>query len=63
MWIRGSVLAERLWNLGVDVGGEGVLLNVVERLIEQRKRMQARGFRTSPVTVGLCEKDPAICFG
>lgn len=26
------------------------------------KRMKERGFKVSPVTVGLCEKDPSICF-
>ena len=25
--------------------------------------MKSRGFDVSPVTVGLCEKDPSICFG
>lgn len=63
VWIRSSVIGERLWNMGIDVKGDGVLLNVVYRLVQQRSRMQARGYRTSPVTVGLCEKDPTICFG
>lgn len=64
IWIRGSVIAERLWNMGLDINGsKGELLNIVRRLIAQRKRMVKRGFKVSPVTVGLCEKDPSICFG
>lgn len=58
------MIAERLWNMGVDINGsKGELLNIVRRLIAQRKRMVNRGFKVSPVTVGLCEKDPVICFG
>lgn len=54
VWIRASVIAERLWNRDVDI--DKSLLNIVYRLIEQRKRMQTRGYKVSPVTVGLCEK-------
>lgn len=54
VWIRSSVIAERLWNMDIDINRS--LVNIVYRLIEQKKRMQARGYKTSPVTVGLCEK-------
>lgn len=60
IWIRSSALAERLWNSNVDISKE--LLNISERLIAQARRMKKRGFKVSPVTVGLCEKDPSICF-
>lgn len=51
---------ERLWNVGID--GTKDILNIVERLVAQMRRMKERGFKVSPVTVGLCEKDPSICF-
>lgn len=60
LWIRSSALAERLWNEDIDIGDR--LLNIVNRLIAQKQRMQTRGFKVSPVTVGLCEKEPSICF-
>jgi hypothetical protein len=63
LWIRSSVMAERLWNTNIDISQNDRLLNIVKRLIQQKKRMQNRGFKCSPVTVGLCEKDPNICFG
>lgn len=52
VWIRSCSLAERLWNTDINIKGN--LLNIVRRLISQRKRMQERGFKVSPVTVGLC---------
>ena len=60
MWIRSSAIAQRLWNTNVDIKKD--LLNIVRRLIAQKKRMNSRGFKTTPVTAGLCEKDPTICF-
>jgi hypothetical protein len=59
--MRTSVLNERLWH--VDIDGTKDVLNIVERLVAQMRRMKERGFKVSPVTVGLCEKDPSICFG
>lgn len=58
--MRTSVLNERLWNVGID--GTKDILNIVERLVAQMRRMKERGLKVSPVTVGLCEKDPSICF-
>ena len=43
---------ERLWNAEVNEGSS--ILNIVERLTAQTKRMKERGFKVSPVTVGLC---------
>ena len=60
VWMRTSVLNERLWH--VDIDGTKDILNIVERLVAQMRRMKERGFKVSPVTVGLCEKDPSICF-
>jgi hexosaminidase len=60
IWIRTSVLAERLWNDKVDLEAE--LREIAKRLVGQRERMRKRGFKTSPITVGLCEKDMEICF-
>ncbi len=61
VWTRSAVLNERLWNVGIDSTKD--ILNIVERLVAQTRRMKERGFKASPVTVGLCEKDPSICFG
>lgn len=60
VWIRSSVMGERLWNTQINIGTD--LQNIATRLIAQGKRMRNRGFKVSPVTVGLCEKDPTICF-
>jgi hexosaminidase len=60
IWIRTSVLAERLWNDGVDIKTQ--LLTITERLQAHAERMRARGFKVSPVTVQICEEDPSICF-
>lgn len=50
--------------MGVDIqGNKGELLNIVKRLVKMKGRMRDRGFKVSAVTVGLCEKDPVICFG
>ena len=60
VWPKTSVLNERLWNPSID--GKKDILNIASRLIAQTKRMKERGFKPSPVTVGLCEKDPSICW-
>ena len=46
---RASVLAERLWNTGVNLNEE--LLNIATRLQSHMKRMKGRGFKVWPVTV------------
>lgn len=61
VWTRTSVMGERLWNTNID--GNKDVLNIATRLIAQSKRMKFRGFKVSSVTVGLCEKDPSICWG
>lgn len=50
--MRTSVLNERLWTVSID--GTKDILNIVERLSSQMKRMKKRGFKVSPITVGLC---------
>ena len=60
VWIRSSAIAEKLWFSTVPVATE--LRNIATRLYAQSERMRNRGFRVSPVTVGLCEKDMSICF-
>ena len=60
VWIRTSVLAERLWNDGVEIGRE--LADIGARLVGQRDRMKRRGYKTSPVTVEICEKEIGVCF-
>ncbi len=60
VWIRTSVMGEKLWNSGVNINQ--TLNNVATRLNVQAERMRARGFKVSAVTVGLCEKDMSICF-
>jgi hexosaminidase len=61
VWPRTSALGERLWN--AKINGEADILNVASRIIAQTRRMKDRGINSSPATVGLCEKDPSICFG
>lgn len=52
---------ERLWNDGIDLNGN--LKNIAMRLNNHGKRLRERGFKVSPVTVGLCEEvDMSICF-
>ena len=60
VWIRTSALAEKLWFSTISVGNQ--LRNIATRLHAQSERMRNRGFKVSPVTVGLCEKDMSICF-
>lgn len=60
VWIRTSALAEKLWSSSISIASE--LNNIATRLHVQGERMRARGLKVSPVTVGLCEKDMAICF-
>jgi hypothetical protein len=45
-------LNERLWTVNIDATKS--ILNIVERLTAQMRRMKERGFKVSPVTVGLC---------
>jgi hexosaminidase len=61
IWPRTAVLNERLWNTNIDFNKN--LLNIVERLTAHTARLIDRGINASPITVGLCEKDPSICFG
>lgn len=59
-WPRAAVLAERLWNSRIRI--EEWRLSVAERLIRHARRIKERGFKPEPVTVGLCEINPTICF-
>lgn len=52
LWMRTSALNERLWSVSID--GTKNILNIAERLSAQTRRMKARGFKVSPITVGLC---------
>jgi len=59
--LRTSVTGERLWNDRIDL--EENLRNIATRLNNHGKRLRGRGFKVSPVTVGLCEElDMGICF-
>ena len=60
IWIRTSVLGERLWNSRISLGEK--LVNIVERLVAQKDRLKSRGFKPSIVSVELCERSPATCF-
>ena len=62
MWPRAAVIGEKLWNNGLEIKEDGILLNAVRRLLSHTQRLKERGFKPEPVTVGLCEKDPTICF-
>lgn len=53
IWIRASVLAERLWNDKIDISHD--LAYITRRLVAHAKRMTSRGYKVSPVTVELCE--------
>jgi hypothetical protein len=48
--LRANILGERLWNVDAKTD----LRNIAERLNVQAKRLRERGFKVSPVTVGLC---------
>ena len=52
VWIRSSAMAEKLWFSTVPVATD--LRNIATRLHAQSERMRNRGFKVSPVTVGLC---------
>lgn len=60
IWHRSSVMGERLWNTNITLANN--LNNIATRLVSQSRRMRARGFKVSPVTVGLCEKNMTICY-
>ncbi len=57
---RSSVIGERLWNVKIDIKTD--LQNIATRLTAHAERLRSRGFKVWPVTVGVCEKDMAICF-
>lgn len=57
---KSSVIGERLWNADIDIKTK--LNNVATRLISHSERLRQRGFKVWPVTVGVCEADPSICF-
>ena len=60
IWIRTSILAERLWNSKISLDQQ--LVNIVKRLVAQKNRLKSRGFKPSIVSVELCERTPAVCF-
>jgi hypothetical protein len=60
IWMRASVINERLWNKNINIVKE--YQNIGERLVAQARRMKARGFKVSPVLVGLCEKNITNCL-
>ena len=51
--LRTNVLGERLWNEEIDIKED--LRNIASRLTKHTERLRKRGFKVSPVTVGLCE--------
>jgi hypothetical protein len=53
-------MAERLWNPNINI--DTAIANVMHRLVAQQRRMQERGFKVCPVTVGICERNPSICW-
>lgn len=57
---KSSVIGERLWNADIDIKTK--LNNIATRLIAHSERLRQRGFKVWPVTVGVCETDPSICF-
>ena len=60
VFLKASVLSERLWNTNIDLSKE--LRNIATRLQTQSERLRWRGFKMWPVTVGVCEKDMSVCF-
>jgi hexosaminidase len=60
VWTRTSVLAERLWNEKISLADS--LRDIATRLVAQTRRLKRRGFKTSAVTVQLCENSPEVCF-
>lgn len=51
--LRANVIGERLWNHNISIKTD--LPNIAARLASHTKRLRSRGFKVSPVTVGLCE--------
>ena len=49
VWMRASVLAERLWNEKIDIDAD--VGWVARRLVGHAARMRQRGFKVSAVTV------------
>lgn len=49
IWMRASVLAERLWNEKIDIDAD--VGAVAKRLVGQATRMKQRGYKVSTVTV------------
>lgn len=49
LWMRSSVIGERLWNSNVTQRGD-----VMQRLIKMQKTMERRGIFASPVTRQIC---------
>ena len=58
LWIRASALAERLWNPSI----KQTEVELVQRLVSQKERMQSRGIKVAPVSSSLCESNPGLCF-
>jgi hypothetical protein len=53
IWIRASVMAERLWNSKIDLKTN--VQDIARRLVAHSRRMRSRGLKTSVVSVQLCE--------
>ncbi len=60
VWTRTSVLSERLWNDKIDLASN--LQDISRRLVAQTRRLKKRGFKTSAVSVQICEENMSICF-
>ena len=60
IWVRGSVLAERLWNSKIDM--KSGIQDIARRLVGHSRRMRAREVKMSVVSVQLCEENVEICF-
>ena len=60
IWNRASILSERLWNSKLVLSAD--LNDISSRLSAHSRRLSARGIKTSPVTVQLCEENAHICF-
>lgn len=52
VWTRTSVLGERLWKNSVNLSTN--LQDIARRLLAHTRRLQSRGYKTSPVTVQIC---------
>ena len=60
IWNRASILSERLWNSKIALAAN--LNDIASRLLAHSRRLNARGIKTSPVSVQLCEENMQICF-